>query len=433
MVSTVVASAPRLQPSATVDALRGATFVVLAVFTFTVPSSAGLFVAGSLGTSSRVIGGVAVLVGGAALLVGGRRHRLLDPHVLMLLFVGWVYASTVWTIAPRLTEISRWSHVQLLVLTLLVWEFARDRDQWRRLLGAYVAGSAVGALGIVLAVVQGTAYGAGRFSAPGFNPGTQAHVMLLALPMAAYLATSSSRRSVRAAALLFLPLGSGAVLLTASRASLLILPVALAAVPLGRRARGATGQRPTPGTGPLVVGAAAMTSAVLWFVPPATLARLGTISSELAEGDLSGRARLWDASVESIADNPLVGVGTGATRRVLLDAVGDLKGAHNAYLAVTTEVGLLGLLLLLLLLVAAGAVALRHEPQERVLAIALLVVVTLGMVPSHSHVEKSTWLALAFVLAPAADHRRLRTHRGRMALPPPRPHQPTPSTDGVQP
>lgn len=426
-MSAMAASVDALRAPATstaVGQLRGLTLAMLWLFTVTVPSSSGFLFADSVGTISRVVGGLAMALALPAVLVGGRRHRLLETHVLMLVLVGWMYLSMMWSIAPGLTNIARWTGIQLVILAVLVWEFAGDRRQWHGLLGAYVLGAAIGALGIIQALASGAAYGTGRFSAPGFNPGTQAHMLLLALPLATHLAWSARSRPARIAAWLFLPLAIIAILLTASRASLLILPVALAGVPLGHRASTVQRGDAAPPSLPVVVGAVAVLAAVLAVLPPETAERLGTLSSELTEGDLSGRAQLWDVSTDAIREQPLIGVGAGASRRVLQDVVGELKGTHNAYLAVTTELGMVGLVLFLLLLISAGYRAHRHAPLERVLALTTLAVVVLGMVPSHSHTEKSTWLALAFVLAPTPRGPHRRSPGGRAATrvgPPPPP------------
>ncbi len=418
-MSSVAASwsGPRAPVASTAVAqLRQLTLLALWAFAFTLPSSSGLLMTASVGTISRLVGGLAVALAIGAMLVGGRWHRLLETHVVMILIAGWMYVSMLWSIAPALTTVARWTAVQLAVLSLIVWEFARERHEWRSLMWAYVIGAIGGAAGIVQAVLSGASYGVGRFSAAGFNPGTQAYVLLLSLPLAAYLAWSSPSRAARAVAWLYLPLGVTAVLLTAARASLLILPVALAGVPLGQRARGlhrgVRGSRSVP----LVMAMLVALALVFTLLPAETTARLGTLSSELSEGDLSGRAGLWEVSAESIGEHELIGVGAGASRRVLRDAVGALKGTHNAYLAVVTELGVIGLVLLLLLLISAGQRALRHAPPERVLALTTLAVVALGMMPNHVLSEKSTWLALSFVLAPTPDRTTRRTRRGRLAL-----------------
>lgn len=418
MTALAVPSAAPGAPVASggVRRLRQVTLALLWAFTFTVPSSAGFVAAPSLGTISRLVGGLAMAAGVAALVAGGRWHRLTDAHRLMLALAAWTWVSMLWSIAPALTGIVRWTTVQLVVLAVLVWEFARDRRQWHRLYWAYVLGAYVGSAGIAHAALTGAAYGTGRFAAAGFNPGTQAHVLLLAIPLAAHLALTS-RAEARTVAWAYLPIGSLAVLLTASRAALLILPVALAAAPLCRRARQRQHGEPVTPSLALVAGTVLSLATVLAVLPPETAERLGTLQSELTEGSLSGRAELWAVSAASIGENELLGVGAGGSRRVLQDAVGAPKGTHNAFLAVTTDLGVVGLALLALLLIAAGERAHRLRPADRALALTLLAVIVLGMVPSHSHAEKSVWLALAFVLAPTRDVPASRTPRGAVATP----------------
>lgn len=59
-------------------------------------------------------------------------------------------------------------------------------------------------------------------------------------------------------------------------------------------------------------------------------------------GTLSGRTELWSLAWDAFLERPLFGYGFGASRGMFYDDVG-LGGAHNAYVNVIVDVGLVGL------------------------------------------------------------------------------------------
>lgn len=79
---------------------------------------------------------------------------------------------------------------------------------------------------------------------------------------------------------------------------------------------------------------------------------LVTFMDKLLSIDLTGRDVIWLNLLQSIKINPIFGIGFGLSYETILKPLG-LKGTHNAYLLVLSEVGLIGFLLFLTLNVVA--------------------------------------------------------------------------------
>ncbi|MCB1772849.1 MAG: O-antigen ligase family protein, partial [Gammaproteobacteria bacterium] len=79
----------------------------------------------------------------------------------------------------------------------------------------------------------------------------------------------------------------------------------------------------------------------------------------------NNRTLVWEITIESFERRPLHGRGLTASRSLFLDDTG-LGGAHNAYINVMVDVGLVGLFFWggLLVLVTVGAWRLRHRVRR---------------------------------------------------------------------
>src|SRR5262249_28325282 len=119
-----------------------------------------------------------------------------------------------------------------------------------------------------------------------------------------------------------------------------------------------------------VVGIALVATAIVLFVPDLIWRRIGTLrdvdtaSTTSLQGDESSTAQrleIWRVATTITMENPLMGVGLGAypeahfdvSRRSEFDqTIHARKDAHNTYLRLSAELGLVGLGLFLGLVIA---------------------------------------------------------------------------------
>ena len=109
------------------------------------------------------------------------------------------------------------------------------------------------------------------------------------------------------------------------------------------------------------------------------VAALSPISSVLLDlagrsRDLTGRTGIWNETLRLIGETPVLGRGLGAGGRHLTSDTGiPLLHAHNGYLQVTLDLGVVGALIVAVLLVrtAVGLAAMRVEPATFVPSLGL--------------------------------------------------------------
>ena len=359
-----------------------------------------------VGSIAHGIGLIASAVGILYILARGRVRPLTRFHVLALLFALWAGVTSLWSIDPEATRTRIVTYVQLAVLAWLIWEIAWSPARQRALLQAYVLGGCVAAMVTIYNYRSGVNYvpshmmwmapvetDAARFAALNQDPNELGLILALGLPMAWYLSLSQPRRRLAWMWRLYLPLAISAILLTGSRGSAVTMLVALLIVPATQaRLR----LRTKAALYALAVGSLVLAGS---FAPPASLERLGSTWGDVAAGYFGGRGQIWRAGLAVAGEHPLLGVGAGAFESAVDATLLWERGAHNVYLAVLVEDGIVGLCLLL----AMGAAALKPlrqlAPVQRRFSLVLLLALGVGSLTLHWDHRKEFWFVLGVLAA----------------------------------
>lgn len=268
---------------------------------------------------------------------------------LLLLLVGWGVVSVLWSEQPGTTL----STVQRLALNVLLVPIVFAAIRSPRQLRWFIAALLLGVLGSSLyglVVSPASLDSEGRLGGAGIDPNYLALWLVCAGTLAMGLVgrrdTSAPQRALlfMAAALCFL-----LVVFTGSRTGLIATAVVVVCSPAvlgrGRRVSAAVAA---------VLSAAALIGAFFLFAPPAVVERVTH-----PEGG-SGRTDIWTVGWRMVEAKPVTGVGLGGFQQAsvhYLLAPGTIKRsdyivdhpkvAHNLYLEVLAEVGVVGLLLYL--------------------------------------------------------------------------------------
>ena len=375
--------------------LRRTTFWLLVATVFTLPWQGSILLP-AIGTAPRLLGLLAGATAAATLALHGWNRRLLDVHVLAVALAAWVVLSLLWTLDADRTRTYLVTFVQLVLLLVLIWEFADEPGDAVRLLRAWVLGAAVGAAGVLLTLGEAASE---RHSAFGFNENDLGSLLALGVPVAWYLSRRARTTWERWAWAAYLPVGAVGALLTGSRGALVVLLVGLAVVPLTVRRRTATQ------LGIAVAGLVAVGIAVAAVVPAETEARLLTVGEEVREGDLSTRLPLWQAAAGTIGTHPVGGIGAGAGDLEIANRTGIPQRAHNTFLSVGMELGVVGLALFGLMIVVTVLRTTGMPPLERAVSRVLVAALLVAMVPLHWELQKAVYALLAIVLCLAAEVR----------------------------
>jgi O-antigen ligase len=317
--------------------------------------------------------------------------------VLAAVFVLWAAATYFWSLAPEATAARGWTFVQLLAMMWLIWDQARVPERPPQLMQAYVWGAVLASVATLARYAQNHQTYYRRYAAAGFDPNDLALTVALSIPMALYLALRGRGAwpwLYRAAVLPAI----AAILLAASRTALVCALLAFCFLVFtwreSRRAQRISG----------VVLLAVLLLGMVRLAPSASRERLSSLPAELTQGTLHNRTKIWKAGLKVLKHNPVAGIGAGAYPEAVRPALGRpaLAGheyvAHNTFLSVAVESGLIGAALFGTLLVVLAVFVWVMPHTERVLWAVMLAVWAAGVSTLTWEHRKPGWLIFALIM-----------------------------------
>jgi O-antigen ligase len=388
-------------------------YAALWVFVFAIPWEKILALPG-LAIVARLTGGTALALTVVAVVLAGRIRRWHWFHVVALPF--WIWAAIelmLFHFGDRLPY-KFFTYGQLILVLWMMWELASSEARLRGLLTAFVFGAYVAAFE-TFRVYRREVGALRRFAAGGLDGNDLAMVLALALPMAWYLGMTYRQPLLRWICRAYIPVGVLTIGLTGSRGGMLATTVALSIVPLSMT-------RLSPGrvmTAVLMLGAAGVLA--VSYVPETVIERLATTQTEVEGGRFGGRGKLWRAGLEVLPEHPVFGHGTGSFKSAITPKLGPAaQVAHNSYLSVLVEQGILGFLLYMSMFVAVIVSVLRLPRLERRFALVLLGTLGMAMFPLTWEDRRPVW----FVLAALIGFAHVYIAQRGTAPPPPAPVRP---------
>lgn len=365
-----------------------------------------------LGTISRLAGLLCACIWLLAVLTRGLRLPSLF-HVLFAIFILWNIFSLFWSIAPERTLERVLVYARMFWLSIFIWDVFRSISSTDAVYQAYILGAWFPAMSTIKNFRAGVESEFGRFSSAGDNMNTTAIVLALALPMAIKLSFASKAFHGRLAwplryfNLAFVLVGLFAISLTGTRFALLMsLPtLAYAVLLLNSELRGVK---------KVVVGLLAGSAMILavQMVPEQLLQRLSSVGSELASGDLTGRLTYWKLGLELWSETPWIGVGSSNFHLALTTHLGRPRSAHNSFIAILVELGLVGLVLAVAIVIFVGVQVFLRARAHDWFPLTLFAVWLLGNLPLTFFHSKSSWLILTSLVTYAATVRRVKDGLG---------------------
>jgi Lipid A core - O-antigen ligase and related enzymes len=395
---------------ATSSPLGRLAFALFCLFVFAIPWENSLMFPGVL-TVSHVLGLIALPVAILAILESRQLRCVCVPLALMALFVAWGSLSFFWTVDPQATTIQTTSWIENLGMVLLILELANRRARQLVLMRAYVLGTLVSSGDTILSYLRRSTAYYERYAASGFDPNELGLLLAMSLPLSLYLSTIDRNRFMVWVYRLQLMMALVAIGLTSSRAALFATLVALLYAPLVL-VRVTFRQK----CALLLVGAVIISSA-LAFLPETSWKRWEGVSRELAQGTWGQRKAIWSAGLELNRMYPIAGIGAGAFPAGTERIMGRGIVAHNTFLSVLVEEGVIGLVLFLTVLLSLVLPALQLPSLERDLWLVLFATWVTGVNSLTWETRKPTWLLFGLLAGWLATTPAFRRNTARWPAP----------------
>jgi O-antigen ligase len=374
--------------------LRTIAFWLSLVFVFTIPIEA-VAEYPALGSASRAIGIALAAFWVGTVVVTGRFRKLTVFHFLILVFIFWNAISVFWSRnADRSVEhIMTW--VQIFLMVCILWDLYTTHEAVQAALQMYVLGGYVALGSTVINFVTGNTFYYGRFSAAGTSPDDLGALLAIGITMAWYLAASNNNaifRWLKWVNYAYIPAALLGIALSGTRLALVAaIPGFLFGLASLTRLRMSTR---------IAIFVFLITAGYfsLPLIPQESFERLGTTGNEISSGDLNGRLELWTQGMASFERNPLLGVGSNMYRSVNVEN----KVAHNSFISVLVELGLVGLILFGCILATAIRQILSQPIWEKRMWLAVLAGWAAAASTLTWEYRKPTWLFLCLIVASSA-------------------------------
>jgi O-antigen ligase len=346
------------------------------------------------------------------------------PHLVavVIAFLAWSALSAVWAESPAAATRSTVRFgLDALLIPIVFWAL-RGRKHVVWVFGIFVLGAL---LSVLWGLTQGKAAGGaaaaqvGRLAGANVEANQLATLLVVCIVFASALSVALRRAPLgRFLAMLAAIAAMAAFFSTFSRAGMVSLAVVLLAgcIYAGRS---------RPAFVALVIGAVVVGSVFLQETSSSAVKRLTSTTT-------SGRSDIWKVGLRMVSANPVVGVGSGnytiAEPHYYLIAPGAIKRgefivdrpyvAHNIYLHVLAEMGVVGLALFLSVIVLSMRAAVQSvgifrrtgerslEIMGRALIIALAGILAADFFASDQY-SKQLWMLLGMGPALLAIARRL--------------------------
>jgi len=376
--------------------MRKLAIILSLILIFTIPWEDAITIAG-LYSLTRYIGIVAAAAWIVSVLFNRKVRKPHVFHVLAILFILWNVASLIWSIALDETIQQVKTYTQLIILALLIWDLYTTSKDLKNAMQAYILGAYVAIFTTIQNYMLGKEiklYSGGRYAGVG-NAVDLALVLTLGIPIAWYLATSSENQTIkkilRLINLAYIPAGIFAILLTGTRMAIFAVIPAFGYILI-------TANRLKLSQKVLIFGSLVGS---FWFIQPyipsSVISRLGTAGISIASGDLGGRVNLWLQSLSYFDSSPIIGIGSGAISSPFV--VGAL--AHNTFVSVLTELGLIGFIIFMSMLAVTFKQAIKQNNHSATLWVTILTIWAIGVFTLTWEYRKVTWLILVLIVVAA--------------------------------
>ncbi|MFJ7937160.1 O-antigen ligase family protein [Peribacillus sp. NPDC096622] len=364
----------------------------LYIFIFTLPWE-DMFVVSGLGAVSKISGFLFLVTSLIYIISRGYIYKINIYYLYITIFVFWVTCSFFWSINKPHSFILIFTAFQLFLMFLLMSQIVKQEEVLMNLLQSFVFGGWVSSIGIINSYFSNNNPYNERFSAGAFDPNELGIILVISITVSWYLSLRIKSIFLINVNRVYILLGAFAVFLTGSRTAFLALIASVIYILF------LTNFKKGKKIGfllKIILGFFLLYS-ILLLVPDTTTERILTTSSELSTGDFNSRQDAWFGGFELIKDNPILGVGIGSFRIALGEKLGLYMVAHNIYISVLGELGLVGFIILLIIIYLIIKKIISLNNANKYFLLTVWIIWFLASLTLTWEYSKITWLLFALV------------------------------------
>jgi len=362
------------------------------------------------GTISRLIGLAAAMVAIMVLIYEGRLRPFSVAHGIIMLYFAWGGFSFIWSADQTATFGRLVTNVQLAAMIIIFCQFAAGKRENHGLVVAYLVGAAVSLVELFRRYMRGNVFHEGyfvdRYTAFDNNPNDYALALAIAIPMAWFLIMIARKKWELVLGYAYMGAGTVGVLMTGSRGGLIATVVAVLVMPLSLSKLSGSRKLLT------VFFVVAAVWVGIQVTPQRVLARFETLEAlapsavpESYYGELEGpniRTVVWRQGMKEFLSNPqvaVVGLGAGAYVEGVEPIYGERFVAHNVFVSILVEQGIIGFGLFLIIMYLVVSPLRYLDVAERYLWRFAFLTWAVGVTFMTWEHTKNTWFLIGLLAA----------------------------------
>ena len=363
------------------------TLFVTILFIFLMPWGDGLW-----DGTPRIAATISLGLSAILFLTQGTHKNYSFYHFFLVFYMAWQMLSLTWTSdLPYALPIAK-TTIQLLFLAIMFTIVIDTKAKIQYAYQAYVIGNVVGSFIIIYNYIHDIqSFYYGRYGITNIETDTLSVILAVSIPMAAYLASKPSNIILKLINLFAIPIVFYSIFLTGSRTGSI-------AGALGVFYWIFTYRKSSITTKGLI--AVLMISSVVGiaaFSPKFLVDRVFSSGQSIQSGTLNSRTMIWGGALEQWRDVPLQGTGIGGLGDALSKLHIKYRDAHNTYIHILSENGLVGLLFYLLIIISLFYYIIHTPFEESAFLLTLLLTILVSQLATHTQTEKFLWFAFTMI------------------------------------
>lgn len=359
---------------------------ILLFFIFLIPWADGIY-----DGLPRILGILSFALSGMLLVTRGTHTNYSYFHLLIVLLWIWIIISLAWSPDEVLGSELAKTGFQLMLLPFVFTLVINDRKSLLLAYQAYVVG-AVTAFGFIFNnYLQNVTEFYGRYTIANIDTDLMSYILALSIPLAAYLAKARNNKILVAFNVVAIPVVMFAIFLTGTRTGFIVALIGIGYWLFTHRNASAKIK------GSMFVFFIISISAVLTFAPKASVERVFSAGSSIKSGTLNYRTVIWKTSIQEWRNAPIMGAGVGGLYSQLSRKHVNYAWAHNTFIHLLAENGIVGLTLYLLMIFSIVYFILKAPFEDKMFMLALLLVMLTSQIALHTHIQKATWFSYSIL------------------------------------
>ena len=331
---------------------------------------------------------------------GSHRHYNLF-HFFTVIYGAWLLFSVLWSPDQDYGLEKVITNTQLVLMVFMFTLVIQSKKDIDMAYQAYVLGSVVGSGIVIYNYIHGieSPY-YNRYGIKNIETDQLSIILALAVPMAAYLTTRYQHSLLKLFNTMAMPIAFYAIFLTGTRTGSIVAMLGIFYwIFTNRKASIAVKSS-------IIVFFVIAIIGILNFAPKASVDRIMSAGKSISSGTLNYRTVIWSGTLSQWKKAPLVGTGTGGLGYGLSHEHINYRAAHNTYLELLAENGVIGLAIYLLMYTILLYYLLQTKIDDKSFLLSLLMVVIISQLTLHTHSNKDTTFVFSMVALHAMQRLR---------------------------